>query len=141
MAGLDEPLDQPGDIAVRHHHALGDIRQRHAVGRLVELRHQIEARQRDVEPLPQPAPHLTFDQVRAGQQAQPEPKLVGMIIRKFDGLGLGIKNHDAFTAVWTHPAAPRAGFSADCFDLQIIRSLLQVKMTLAWRRQALARFL
>jgi hypothetical protein len=23
--------------------------------------------------------------------------------------------------------------SADCFDLQIIRSLLQVKMTLAWR--------
>jgi hypothetical protein len=32
-----------------------------------------------------------------------------MVLREFDGLGFGIKNHDAIIAVWTHPAAPRAG--------------------------------
>jgi hypothetical protein len=32
-----------------------------------------------------------------------------MIFREFDGLGLGIKDHDAIITAWSHPAAPRAG--------------------------------
>ena len=95
MAGFDQALDQSGDVAVRHHHPLGDIRQRHAVGHLVELGHQVEARQRDIEPLAQPAAHLALDQGGAGQQPQPQPELVAMLVRQFDGLGFGIKDHGA----------------------------------------------
>ncbi len=46
---LGQPVDQTGDVAVRHHHALRQLAERHAVRRAVELRQQIEPRQRDVE--------------------------------------------------------------------------------------------
>ena len=97
MTGFHEALDEAGHIAVRHHHALGDIGQRHAVRRLVELRHQVETGQCDVEALPQPAADLALDQGRAGQEAEPQPKLFGVILRSFDGLGLGIEHVDAVT--------------------------------------------
>lgn len=71
MAGFDEALDEARHIAVRHHHALGDVRQGHAVGHLIELRHQIETRQRDIEALTQAAAHFALDQGGACQQAQP----------------------------------------------------------------------
>ena len=93
--GFDQALDQPGDIAVGDHHPLRDIRQRHAVRHLVELRHQVEARQRDVEALAQPAAHLALDQGGAGQKPKPQPEFVAVIFREFDGLGLGIEDHDA----------------------------------------------
>ncbi|MEY9567864.1 hypothetical protein ABH978_003703 [Bradyrhizobium ottawaense] len=48
-------------------------------------------------PLPQPAANLALDQGGAGQKAQPQPKLVGMVFRRFDGLGLGIEHLGAFT--------------------------------------------
>ena len=88
---------RPVTLPLRDHHPLRDIRQRHAVRHLVELRHQVEARQRDVEPLAQPAAHLALDQGGAGQQPQPQPELVAVIFREFDGLGLGIEDHDAIS--------------------------------------------
>jgi len=98
MTGFDQALDQPGHIAVRHHHALRDVRQRHALRRLVELGHQVEARQRDVKALAQPAAHLALDQGRTRQQPQPQSELIAMLVREFDGLGLGIKDHDAIVS-------------------------------------------
>ena len=49
MTGNNKPFYEPGDVAVRHHHPLRHIRQRHAVRRLVELSHQVKTRQGDVE--------------------------------------------------------------------------------------------
>ena len=104
LAGFDQTLDQSGDIAVRDHHALRDIRQRHAFRHLVELGHQVETRQGNVEPLPQAAADLALDQGRARQKPQPEPKLAAVISGKLDGLGLGIKDHVAII-----PASNRNG--------------------------------
>jgi len=78
------------------------IRQRHALGRLIELSHQIEARQRDVETLAQATAHLTLDQGRAGEEPKPQPKLVAVIVRQFHGLGLGIKHH---ASSWRRPTS------------------------------------
>jgi hypothetical protein len=50
--------------------------------------------------LAQPAADLALDQRGAGQEPKPEPQLVAVIFREFDGLGLGIKDHDAFVLVW-----------------------------------------
>jgi len=97
MTGIDQALDEPGHIAVRHHHALGDVRQGHAVRGLVELSHQVEPRQRDVETLAQPGADLTLDQRGAGEEPQPQPQLLGMVLGQLDGLSLGIKSHDGIT--------------------------------------------
>jgi len=139
MTGFHETLDQPGHVTVRDHHPFGDIRQRHAVRRPVELGHQVEARQRDVEPFAQAAAYRALDQGRAGQKAQPQPDLVAVIFREFDGLGLGIEDHDA-----TVPAlrlTPAQRVSTDHFDLQIIRGAPQVKMLGAGHFGRLLRFL
>jgi len=108
VTGLDEALDQPGNVAVRHHHPLRDIGQRHAFGDLVELGHQVEPRQRDIEPLTQPAAYLALDQGRAGQEAEPQSKFVAVIFREFDGLGLGIKDHDAIIPACSLPRSTEA---------------------------------
>ena len=54
---------------------LRDVRQRHAVGRLVEARHQIEARRRNVEAFAHPAAHFPIDQGCAGQEPGPQPQV------------------------------------------------------------------
>ena len=79
VTGCHEPIDKAGEIAVRHHHPLGKIGQHHALGRLVELRHEVEARKRDVELLTQAAAQLAFDESGAGKKTQPQPQLVSMV--------------------------------------------------------------
>ena len=59
-----QPVDQAGDIAVRHHHALRQFAERHAGRRLVELGEHVEARQRGIELLAQPAADLALDHGR-----------------------------------------------------------------------------
>ncbi len=144
VTGFDQAFDQAGDVAVRHHHALGDVGQGHPVGRLVELRHQVEPRQRHVETLAQAAPHLALDQGGAGQKTQPEPQLIAMILGRFDSLGLGIEchGHVAIAILRFRPAAapapmrcgtrakPEAAPTASCgspFNLEIIRNATKVK--------------
>ena len=111
MAGLDEALDQTGNVTVRDHHPLRDIGQRHAFRDLVELGHQIEPRQGDVEPLTQPAAHLALDQGRAGQKAEPQSKLVAVIFRELDGLGLGIEGQYAIIPAWNLLARTESGIA------------------------------
>ena len=92
QALLDQALGEPGDVAVRHHHALRQLAERHAVRRLVELRHQVEARQGHVEAVAQPAAHLALDQRRAGEQPQPQAQFGLVVGRALRDLGLGIED-------------------------------------------------
>jgi len=53
-----------------------------------------------------------------------------VIFREFDGLGLGIKDHDAFTLAWHRDDMVWQFGAAPCrcyFDLQINRGPPQVK--------------
>ena len=93
VSGGDEPVDEAGEIAVRHHHPLREIRQHHAIGGLVELRHQVEAGKRDVEALAQATAHLALDHGGAGEKAQPEAQLLTMIVRHLDRLRLGVEGN------------------------------------------------
>ena len=106
MAGGDEPVDEAGEVAVRHHHPLREIGQRHAVRRLVELRHQVEAGQRDVEALAQAAAHLALDQRRAGEKTQPEAQLLPVILRALDRLGLGVEREWRCSSMFRFPLRP-----------------------------------
>jgi hypothetical protein len=60
----------------------------HAAGRFIQLRNQVEARQRDVEAVTQPAADLVFDQRRAAEQTQLQTQFVLVIAGPFDRLGL-----------------------------------------------------
>jgi hypothetical protein len=80
---LDQPLGEPGHVAVRNHHALRQLAKRHPVRRLIELRHQVEARQRHVELVAQAAAYFSFDQGGAGEQPQPQPQLGLVVGRAF----------------------------------------------------------
>ncbi len=101
---LDQPLDQAGDIAVRHHHALRELAERHPVACTIELRHEIEARERDVETVAQPPADLGLDHLLAGEQAQPQPQLVLVVVRALGNLGLGIE----WNAAVLHQISPPA---------------------------------
>src|SRR6185312_4952758 len=93
----------------------------HAVGRAVELGHQVKTRQRHVELFAQAAADRSLDQRRAGQEAKPQTELVAMIA--LDGLGLGIKDH----ACHGMCLKPRRSIFGDHFDLQVISAASQVK--------------
>ena len=104
----DQPVDQAGDVAVRHHHALRQFAERHAVRRAVELRQQIEARQRDVEIVAQAAAHLVLDQRRAGEKTQPQPQLGLVVVGPLRDLGFGVER-DCRSVV--HHSSPPATIS------------------------------
>ena len=105
QALLGQTIDQTGDVAVRHHHALGKFAQSHAVRRAVELRQQIEARQSDIELFAQPSPHLALDQRRAGQQPQPQPQLGLVVVRALGHFRLGVERNGDFVVHHTSPPA------------------------------------
>jgi hypothetical protein len=104
-----QPFDETRDIAITDHHSLRYIGQRHAFRNLVELCHQIKARQRNVEPFAQATTDLALDQGRTGQETKPQTQLVTVIFRQFDDFGLGIKNHFEFIP------ASRLKWHAGCF--------------------------
>ena len=103
-----ETLDEAGDVAVRHHHAPGEFAERHAVGGAVELRHQVEARERDVEGLAQAPAHLAFDQHLAGEQPQPQAQLRLVVVRTLGDARLGIERYGRAVA----HARPRLALSS-----------------------------
>ena len=51
-----------------------------ALGRALELRHEVKARQRGVELALQQRPHSRLDQVGAGEQPQPQPQRIVVIV-------------------------------------------------------------
>src|SRR4029077_6921755 len=69
-----------------------------------ELRHQVEARQGDVELVAQAAAHFPPNQRRAGEQAQPQPQLGLVIGRTFGDLGLGVERDHAIVHQISPPA-------------------------------------
>ena len=69
---LLELIREPGHVAAAHHQSLRQLVHLQPAGIALELRHQIEARQRDAELCAQPPADFRFDEVRAGEQAQPQ---------------------------------------------------------------------
>ncbi len=59
----------------------------------IELGHQVKARQAGGEPLPQPQPKMAFDEIRAGQEPQPEAQRQMVIVgeRTFPIVGTRIE--------------------------------------------------
>ncbi len=89
------PVTLPFDTIMR----CDEFAERHAVRRLVELRHQVEARQRHVEAVAQAAAHFAFDQRRAGQKAQPQPQLGLVIGRALGDLGFRIERDERVSSI------------------------------------------
>ena len=58
-------------------------------GRALQLGHQVEARQGGVEVVAQPAADLAFDQVAAGQHAQPQAQRV-VVVGRGAGFQVGV---------------------------------------------------
>ena len=67
-----EPVDDRGDVAAGHHQPARQLAHAEPVGRPLERRHQVEARQRGGEAGAQKAPHLALDHAGRGVQAQPQ---------------------------------------------------------------------
>src|SRR5690349_3422303 len=69
-----ELVGEPGDVAAGHHQELRQLAHLHAVLEAVELRHVVEARERDAEALAEPPADLGLDLRRAREHAQPQPQ-------------------------------------------------------------------
>jgi hypothetical protein len=81
---IDQPLgDQlvgdAGDVAAGDHHPARQLVHLQALGRALQLRHQVEAGQGGVEALAQLAAHLLFHQLGAGEQPQPQAQRVVVV--------------------------------------------------------------
>ena len=75
-----ELVSDASHVAAGHHHASRQLIHLEALGRALQLRHQIKARQRSFELLTQTAAHPLLNQLRAGQHAQPQPQCIVMIL-------------------------------------------------------------
>jgi hypothetical protein len=65
-------LDDGGDVAAGDHQQARQLVHPEALGMALELRHQVEARQRGGEALAQPRAHHALDHLGAGEQPQPD---------------------------------------------------------------------
>ena len=122
IAGLVDALDQRflhqlvGDarhVAAADHQPSGQLVHAQTLRRAFELRHQIEARQGGVEAAAQPAAHFAFDQLRAGQQAQPQAQAVRVL-----GVRAGFQVHrqsSPFAPMSAAAATKPAAASSCCF--------------------------
>ena len=93
-----ELVGDAGDVAAGDHQTLRQLAHRQALGVALELREQVETRQRGAELAAQPAAHHALDPRGARQQAQPELErlvVVGEDARFQVGLrqGLGSVHH------------------------------------------------
>ena len=61
-----------GDVAAGDHQQARELVHLQALAVALELRHQVEARQRGAEALAQPRAHAALDQLGAGEQPQPD---------------------------------------------------------------------
>jgi len=73
-----ELVGDAGHVAARHHHAARELVHLESLGRALELRHQVEARQRGGELRAQSVAHLLLDQLGAGEQPKPQPQCFGV---------------------------------------------------------------
>ncbi len=83
----DELVRQPGHVAPRHHQAARQLAHPQALRRPRELRHEIEARERDVEALAQALPDVALEHRRAREQPQPQAQR-GVIGRRRPRFGI-----------------------------------------------------
>src|SRR5487761_436555 len=72
QAFLLQAIRDAGDVAAGDHHALRELAHLQALRGALQLRHQIEARQRGVEARLQALAHPALDLVGAGEEPQPE---------------------------------------------------------------------
>jgi hypothetical protein len=63
-----------------NHHPFRQFSHAQAIGMALQLRHQVEARQRDVERGAQPAADLVLDAHGAGEHAQPQFERLVMVL-------------------------------------------------------------
>src|SRR5262249_19056748 len=73
----------------------------------VELGHQVEARQRDPEAVPQAPAHLALDQHLAGEQPEPQAQLGLVVVRPLGHLGLRIERDRQLVHHTSPPATAR----------------------------------
>src|SRR5437763_2422640 len=77
---FDELIGESGDIASRHHQPLRQLAHLEAVRIALELRQQIESRQRSIEIATEADPDRALDELRAREKPKPEAKRVVMRI-------------------------------------------------------------
>ena len=63
----------------------------------------LDAETKAVEALAQAPAHLAFDERGAGEEAQPQAQIVGVVLRAFDDLGFGVERD----GVLVHLTPPR----------------------------------
>ena len=86
----DELVGDARDVAAGDHEAARQLAHLEPLRIALELRHQVEARQRRREALAQPRAHLAFDRQRAGEKPQPEAqRLVMIVVDARLGIGCG----------------------------------------------------
>src|SRR5882724_8824281 len=73
-------VDDSRYVAAGYQHAAGELAHLQAMRRALELGHEIETRQRCFEFLGQGLAHMRLHEMRTGQQAQPQPQRLVMII-------------------------------------------------------------
>ena len=73
-----ELVGDAGDVAAGNHHATRQLVHLQPVRIALELGHQVKTRQGGVELFAQLPAHLFFNQLRAGQQAQPQAQRLGV---------------------------------------------------------------
>src|SRR3569833_838206 len=75
-----EAVRDAGDITPCHHHPLRQLAHFQALGRALELRHEVEARQGRIEARLQVLPNTVLVLVRSGQNAQPQSQRYVVIV-------------------------------------------------------------
>jgi hypothetical protein len=76
----DELVGEARDIAARHHHPLRELAHPQPCRVALQLRHQVEARQRGREVRAQARADVALDQHRAGEKAQPQSQRVVVVV-------------------------------------------------------------
>src|SRR5512145_2799946 len=96
VIGLVEPLDQAlllelvddrGDVAAGDHQQARELVHFEPLAVALELRHQVEARQRGAELLAQARAHAPFDELSAGEKPEPDPQRA-MVVAPRDELAI-----------------------------------------------------
>src|SRR5262249_1902563 len=71
---LHQPVDDAGDVAVRHQQETGNLAHQHPVRLAIERRHHVETRERDIELRLEALARLALDEPGCAQQPDPQPQ-------------------------------------------------------------------
>src|SRR5436190_1450340 len=102
QAFLLELVDDRSDVAAGDHQQARELVHLQAVRTALELRHEIEARQRRREPLAQPRAHHALDHLRAGEEPEPDAQRP-VIVGPRHGLAIGVHDSERHKGVSSKP--------------------------------------